>query len=402
MAGRLIVSLLTMSPAPAIHAAQWAIDSGISLFGGYDDNVRLRRHNTESSARARISPSTTFSVATPRSGSSGTVRIDVDRYESDSNLNTEMFYVTNNSFYNMERSRAALGLRFVKDTTLNSQLEDTGVVLQRKNRKSYIASPTWRYNLNQRTSLDLGYSFTFVDYSASEETGLVDYQSNNFQVSLGRILNQRSTGSVTVGFTTTGNDVNTDSTYAYFQGGGSYEFSETLNASAFAGVRRTETKFKERIFVGFDPNDNPLFEPVGETISNSDWGGTFSASLNKKFLRGDTGLTASRNISNSTSGILINVTRVTLKNTYRFSERLSSGLTLQYYHSKSSNAAATNLNRDYYTVNPSLTWRFTRAWRLSASYRYRVQTYDEGGGNATQNVAYLTLHYQWPRIAVSR
>jgi hypothetical protein len=41
-------------------------------------------------------------------------------------------------------------------------------------------------------------------------------------------------------------------------------------------------------------------------------------------------------------------------------------------------------------------------WSLSGSYRYRKQTFNDIKDDATQNAAYLTLTYRWPRIAVSR
>ena len=96
------------------------------------------------------------------------------------------------------------------------------------------------------------------------------------------------------------------------------------------------------------------------------------------------------------------MTRLRWNNLYRFSETLSGDLNLEFYKSETNNNARNDLNRNYYQVEPKFNWDFRQFWRISGSYRYRKQTFDNTGDDATQNAAYLTLTYQWPRIAVSR
>ena len=144
------------------------------------------------------------------------------------------------------------------------------------------------------------------------------------------------------------------------------------------------------------------FVPLTQDVSNSDFGYTFSGSLTRKFLRGETTVSASRDISNDINGTPIEVDRVRWLNLYRFSETLSGNLDLEFYNSQTNNTASQSLNRNYYQVSPQFTWKFQQFWSLTGSYRYRKQTYDNTGDDATQNAAYLTLTYQWPRIAISR
>jgi hypothetical protein len=113
-------------------------------------------------------------------------------------------------------------------------------------------------------------------------------------------------------------------------------------------------------------------------------------------------VSASRDISNDINGFPIEVNRVRWLNLYRFSETLSGNLNLEFYNSQTNNTASQNLNRNYYQVSPQITWKFEQFWSLTGSYRYRKQTYDNTSDDATQNAAYLTLTYQWPRIAISR
>ena len=96
------------------------------------------------------------------------------------------------------------------------------------------------------------------------------------------------------------------------------------------------------------------------------------------------------------------MTRLRWNNLYRFSETLSSNMNLEFYKSETNNNARNNLNRNYYQIEPTFNWDFEQFWRISGSYRYRKQTFDNTSDDATQNAAYLTLTYRWPRIAVSR
>jgi hypothetical protein len=398
-----VTILLLAACAAGVDAAEWKIDPTIQFRAGYNDNIRMNIDDKISSAEARLSPSAVFSVETPESGVSGDLRFDFRRYEDDSNLDDNNVRFLTNSYHRMERSELGLDLDFIKDTTLDSQLENTGLVFDRTTRYRVNVGPNWTYNLDERTNARFGYTYSDVRYNNTGETGFVDFHINSGQASLQRILNERTVASITLSHSQTSNDNQVDSKNTGLQGGGSYRFSETLSASLFAGVRRTKADFSQTsqipIFLG---NTLIGFRPLTEDVSRSDWGYTFSGGLTKDFLRGQTDLSASRDISNDINGIPIEVTRLRWKNLYRFSETLSGNLNLELYKSETNNNARNSLNRNYYRIEPRFNWDFEQFWRISGSYRYTKQTFDNTSDDATQNAAYLTLTYRWPRIAVSR
>jgi hypothetical protein len=398
-----VTILLLTACAAGIEAAEWKIDPTIEFRAGYNDNIRLTIDDEVSSAEARLSPSAVFSVATPTSGASGNLRFDFRRFEDDSNLDDNNVRVLTSSYHRMERSQLGLDLDFIKDTTLDSQLENTGLVFDRVTRYKVNVGPNWTYNLDDRTNARFGYTYTDVQYNDTGETGFVDFHSNSGQVSLQRALNERAVASIILTHSQYSNDNQVDSKNTGLQAGGSYRFSETLSASLFVGVRRTEVDFSQSSLIPIFSGDIIIgFIPLTEDVSRSDWGNTFSGSLTKDFLRGQTSLSASRDISNDINGVPFEVTRLSWSNLYRFSEILSGNLNLQLYKSETNNNARDNLNRDYYQIEPTFNWDFQQFWRISGSYRYRKQTFDNTGDDATQNAAYLTLTYRWPRIAISR
>lgn len=395
--------LLLAGCAAGVKAAEWAIDPKLNFRAGYNDNLRLNTDNEISTAEAAFSPSAIFSVRTPKSGASGNVRFDFRRYEDDSNLDDNNSRFEVNSFHSLERSRLGLDLGFIKDTTLDSQLDETGLAFDRVRRQRIDISPNWIYSFNERTRLSANYGYSDVEYKNAGGTGFTDFTLNSAQTSLVHILNERTEGSITLSRTHSDNDNDVESTNTNLQAGASYQVNETLSTSLFAGVRHTEVDFSRNSLIPiFSGNTIIGFLPLTRDETNSDWGTTFSAAISKTFLRGDTELSASRDISNDVNGRPIEVTRLRSNSLYRFSETLSAKLNLLFSTSETNNDVGSSVSRDYYQAEPALIWNLKKFWDLSASYRYRKQTFDDTSDDATQNAAYLTLTYLWPRIAVSR
>ena len=397
------VTILLAACAAGVDAAEWKIDPTVAFRTGYNDNIRLTIDDEVSSAEVRLSPSAVFSVATPTSGSSGNLRFDFRRFEDDSDLDDNNVRFVTSSYHRMERSELGLDLDFIKDTTLDSQLVNTGLVLDRVDRRTINIGPSWTYNLDERTNARFGYTYRDVQYDDTDETGYVDFHINSGEASLQRVLNERTVASITLSHSQSNNDNDVESKNTNLQGGGSYRFSETLSASLFVGVRHTKADFSQSSLIPIFAGDIIIgFIPLNEDVSRSDWGSTYSGSLTKDFLRGRSGLSASRAISNDINGIPIEVDRLRWNNLYRFSETLSAELNLSFYQSETGNDARSSLNREYYDIEPRFNWDFQQFWRISGSYRYRKQTFDNTSDDATQNAAYLTLTYRWPRIAISR
>jgi len=286
-----------------INAAEWKIDPTLSFRTGYNDNLRLSTDNEISSAEATFSPSAIFSVATPTSGASGNMRFDFRRFEADSNLDDNNSRFEINSFHNLEHSRLGLDFGFIKDTTLDSQLEATGLAFDRVRRQSITASPNWTYAFNERTQISANYSYRDVEYINTGDARFVNYTLNSAQTSLTRVMNEQTTASITLSGSQTDTDNDVKSTNINLQGGASYQFSETLSASMFIGVRRTETDRSQTSRVLFlSGNDIVGVMTLPQDVSNSSSGSTFDANLTKNFLRGGIVLSASRSISNDFNG----------------------------------------------------------------------------------------------------
>lgn len=399
----LTLGILVLSDVyiPTANAAEWSMEPRIQLGAGYNDNIRLTAEDEASSTELNLSPSVLFSYKTPTSGLSGNLAFNVRRYPEESDLDDETTRLGINSFRNLERSALRLDIGLIRDTTVDTELEETGLVFDRVERTYATATPQWSYSFNERTQLALSYTHADVDYE-SNDSGYTDYTADGGRISLTRRLSEKSQVSISAGHNFTDNENEIKSQYTYAQAGGSYQLSETFSASLFVGLNRNKTEYTAQsvipIFV-----DNILigFTTIADDIENSNDGLIFNASVSKNFLRGAMSASVSRTISNSIAGELVEVNRVSLLNQYRFSETVAGNLNLTFSNSETTNQVGSNLDRNYYQIAPSISWKFKEFWDVSASYRYKKQTLSSGE-DVQQNAAYLTLNYNWPKIAVSR
>ncbi len=397
----LLASLLWQ---PFASAAEWQIDPVVALRAGYNDNIRLQAENEVASTEIILSPGVTFSRSTQSSMISSSLNTSIRRYLEESDVDDETATLLLNAQHSMERSSLGLAVNLTRDTTLDSQLDETGLVLGRINRFRTSIDPSWSYSFSERMLMRLEYGYSNLDYEDEpDQISPPDSLSHRGQISLSRIINERSTGNLTLGHVSSENDDDFESRFTYLQAGGSYQFNETLSVSFSGGMRYSESKYpaNQRILIlspGFVLEEIVL--PV--EVENEQDGYVFNASINKNFLRGSLSLGASQDITTAASGFLTEVFKVTLGSTYRLSETLSTGLQAQLFQTETDNPVSTGDQRDYISIAPSLTWAFDRFWRLGASYRYSEQTHDDNNLDAVQNAAYLTLTYDWPRIATSR
>ncbi|HHH43541.1 MAG TPA: hypothetical protein ENK49_05330, partial [Gammaproteobacteria bacterium] len=294
---------------PAIaRAAEWRIDPSFDFRAGYNDNIRLSVQNEVSSAEAGFSPRASFSRNTEISGLAGIVDLDFRRYEESSDLDENNARFELDGYRNLERGRLSLNLAYINDTTLNTQLEATGITLGRVDRQRYTAAPGWSYFFSPRNRLDLRYTFNDVSYSNVGLVPYIDYRVNAGQASLVSVLNEQITASATLSHSASTNDNDVDSSNTGLNVGVEYRFSKTLTASLSAGARYTKTDFTRNTSIPIlDGNVFVGAIPLSQDISNSDWGYTYNVSFKRKGLRGDIELSASQNISNDINGQPIEV-----------------------------------------------------------------------------------------------
>ena len=419
-----VVVLALMLPAAA-SAAEWALDPMVSGQVRFDDNLRMRVTDKLATTEVAIRPELAFFRATEVSEIRGEAALNFRRFDKDdevNKLNTDDYFLKATSFYRTERQRWGLDLNFTKDTTLDSELEETGVVFSRVPRLIRALTPNWTYSLNERNNINLYYSYRQVRYDTGPvENYFFDY--DNQVLSLGH----RFSWTERTGFNTTlsvsryhRDDDSYVSENGQFQIGVSHMFSERWSGQFTAGGRRTRNTVKAGVPIclgyimpGFFfgkpgsvcvDRDTLLeipFEITTKKDSTLSSGGVFSVGVQHRDETSSVAVNVSRNIVPSARYGLILTDRAGLDYEHSFSETLSASASLSWYSSNDTASDGDFLDREYIQFVPQLRWRLDRDWSLVGAYRYREQRYarrDTARGNA----AWLTLRYGWPKIVVGR
>ena len=339
--------------------------------------------------------------------------------ESSNSLDREDYHGDLFGFYNTLRNNWGLRLDYTKDSTLDSQLEETGLVSDRVTRHRYIFNPTWSRILTQRIRLDANYSYNQVDYSNNFQARLSDYKYQRVSTGLVYELSERDSLTLQAAYADFDPEFGADSETASLQAGYSREFNETLRASIFAGGRRTKTNGDETIPSGFCVGSNPGAQfpecPGGipvvtgfntNGISDTSTGSIFSADITKDWQTASITMSLSRQVTPTGFGDLIDKKRAKVVGRKRLSRLLTSSLSIEYFKTEGvnteSDVTSRRVDRELFRIIPHLRWRLTREWDLGASYEYTRQDRKNSENDAKRHAAYLTLTYRWPRISMSR
>ncbi|MEE9493706.1 MAG: hypothetical protein V3W04_10065, partial [Gammaproteobacteria bacterium] len=226
---RTVLPFFTCLLALEAQAAEWRIDPSVRLRTGYNDNITLTTGNNEAaSSEITLKPSVKFSRNTADSSLSGTAGLNLRRFPDESGLDDDNANLRLSATKSLEHHDFGLDVDFIKDTTLDTELDETGLVFGRTDRTRQSLRPNWSWRFSERTNLSLSYTYNDIDYD-DNNNGYVDYLSHSGQLSLNRSLNERAIGSLIVSQTLTDSDNDVLSRVTNLQAGVRYQFSESVS-----------------------------------------------------------------------------------------------------------------------------------------------------------------------------
>jgi len=400
---RIVALILAMAVSLPLQAAEWSAEPKLSLRTGYNDNIRMTRLPHDSVWETSLVPSVKFGVAKENQGLFGNADVLVRRFsggndrESSNILDREDAHLEVNAYHKTERDKFAANLNLTRDSTLDSELDETGNVIEdRATRLRKSISPSWTRSLTEKTRLDLGYTFTTVDYS--DEIGpdnLIDYDYDVFSATLARQMTPRIQGILSASYSRYQPETicDSDSDTLSLQAGISRTFSETLSASFLAGRRETTS-------------DTSLLTTTGCIVSEvENTGAVYSASLAKVLETGKLSASLSRVSTPNGRGGLLDTTSLVLLGEHKFAETLRSSLKIEFFDRErivTSSGGTSQDDRQFFRVTPRLAWSWRREWELAGEYQYAEDERDSSSETATRDAVYVTLSYRPAKIFVSR
>ena len=372
----LITSLLSLPPYSM--AGDVTLVPSINLKGEYNDNVTFTRTNKKDDYLATVSPALTLDYVTEAVKLESKIILDVDRYADEKDLDTDrQRYVLNGGYQLKERWGVSGNLSYIKDTTLESELEETGIVNVRADRQRYNAGAGLSYQISEVSNMGIDYAYSRTDY---DWPWYEDYDTDSISLSYNREFNNKlDVFTVQPRWSQRDSEVSQADDYGLSLGW-THQFSETFRLRAFLGGRYTEQSF----------NDGRQ--------SDETWGGVADISLRKTGVVSSMDIGYSRNINNSTEGEQIEVDRIYCSFRQRVVRRLGVAFSGSLYFTRSESEFY-NEDRRYFELTPSLYYQITENHSLNLAYSYS-QEYDKmltTDREAERNRVWISLNFRFPK-----
>jgi hypothetical protein len=372
------IALLAM----AAGAAQNTVTLSVSLREEYNDNFRLTSAPHSNVLATTVSPAARFTYATDTLSATGKAQINFNRYRGDSQLNGNDILLDGAIKKSYPLDLLSLQTSYVRDSTLASELAQTGVVQVNRQRTRFGLNPEWTGTLSPRASLTAGYDFADVTYQDSSDTGLVDYRIHKGYTTYSYRLTERSRAFASAGINQLKFDQSGDKTRTIFAVGGlEHSFSETWRGEISAGFRRVRL-----------PNSSS---------NNSESGWLGQAVAEQRFETGALRFAVGREINPTGLGLLTQTDKVSLAWSDKISPTVAYDISAAVYRNKFiSNTTGSNNDR-YYRIDVHIGYALTEQWIIDGGLAY-AQIDPDLGSSARSRSVYLSARYEWSRQLPSR
>ena len=357
----------------------------------YNSNLILTPLPHDATYGFWVSPATEFAGKTERLEVSSRIAADFVSYYGGEETHFFNVFLPLTLRYKIEKDLLDFSGGFIRDNTLMSELQATGLVLRFTQRNQWTANPSWTRNITEKLSIQSGLQLSDTTYEDGLRIGLVDYQLFGGSGGLLYQLTERDqiqlTGSY-INFHTT----NALSPFrASFPGANlnlTHAFTETLTGTVYGGPS----------FV------SSTTQTVGGNIKAQSTVWLFGASLAKKFESTSIQVNVARDIVPSGFGLLLQTDRAGVTVSHDLSETLTASFNGSGYLVSGVTTLAsggTFPESRYFSATPAIAWKFLEWWKVELSYTYGRR---EAGGFsdvAMSNATMFMLTYYPPKLTFS-
>jgi hypothetical protein len=369
------ILLFLSTPLPAAAQRLDMIPS-LQLNGGYDDNILFNRTKPVDDFYTSVKPEINLGLTSDRYSLGIDSYAEIFRYKKEKDLDYESYrYDMGGSYRLSQRLNISSDFGYIKDTTLNSELEETGRVLEREDRERYQWGGTLSYGLNEVSGIDIDYQYQSTEYKSRDS---IDRIANRVRLSYKRWFNDRlDQVMLQPRYAIADTEDNSDIEYYNLSVGWTHIFSDTLTMRNLVGYGQTITK----------ENGNKESSWTGNAdLSITQTGELFSLKIGLR-----------NNIRLDADGKIKEVDRfycyISRKMTERLSAKLYGGI---YVNRPIGNL--NSVNSVFYDVKPELSYQITENHVMNAFYRY---SYEEDritseNQKRTRNVIELNLVFRFP------
>lgn len=363
-------------PTP-VEAERLRFTPSISAKTGYDDNILFNFNNRISDTYASLKPGIKGDYGTQTLQFGLDAYVDIYRYSQEKELDIENYWfeVVGN-YLATERFALTGEVSYRKDTTLDSELEETGRVAQRDNRYRYRGRVGMAYALSEVSGVELEYEFIRTLYEDSDEAGnpRTDRDAHDISIPFYRWVNNRLDRiSLEPSYTRVETKDNATTDYYNLSLGWIHIFNNTLKFRGRAGYGYTVETDGDQENVNNFGNANLSLTKSGETTS----------------LRGG----YRSDIRLSSIGELIEVDRLYLYLRKRLTERFRFNFYGSIYASRPVDEFE-SVDQWYYDLKPEVSYQLTENLSSSLFYRYSKDFNYEAEDNRDRSIVEWRIDYK--------
>lgn len=374
-------------------AAEWSAAPTLGVKGVYNSNLLINDGDNEVFGHW-ITPAVKFKGATEALAIEAETRADFVHYYGDVDREFTNLHFPLRTSYRTDRHTLGFQGGFHRDNTLLGELQQTGLVLGFTQRSMWTAVPTWTVGLTERASWESSYQFTDAQYQDGQRFGLVGYQVHGVTSGPTYHLTERDEVHVTGQYTMVRiSSIGLESTYYGAQGGWTHDFGNQVIGSISGGGRLVRST-----------QDLPVLQGGGSLTSDEIvW--VYRGALRKQFERTMLQIDGSREINPSGFGRLLETDRVGGSLSHSVTEKLSVSLngSLYFVSGITTNANSVPLPRtQFFSVSPSLSWKFAEWWALDVSYTYGERAVDSLDQQNASHSTFMMVTYGGEKWSVSR
>jgi len=244
-----LLPLAAVFAAP-VNAMDYSAVTQLRTQGQYTNNIQLTPQK-ESASGIDVIPSLSLR------GNSETNQVSLDGTASFKRFDRSSFDSNDQTLkasfnHQFERSSVGLSAAMIRDSTLTSELLDSGRVTNASRHTQYQVSPSWSWFLGERDSLSLTGAYVENKYDSDAYTG---YKLGRGSLQWTHILNERAKLFAALSHSNIRYDETETlfQTYTYksrdtgLQVGGSYIFSEQLSGNVMFGRTNYKNTYDKKV-----------------------------------------------------------------------------------------------------------------------------------------------------------
>ncbi len=381
------------------YAADWSFTPSVSLSQSYDSNFRFITTPVPGTTKGDFITSLTPVLSV-------TGETEQTRFQLDTTTNAQSYIenpkfdiVNENATASLtkmwsQRFSTSVNVGLIHDSTLEEQLEASGIVTQWAERYVYTLGLGAKYDLSESLSLSVSGLAADTIFPTGTSPDSDVYQgaiTPTWAVTLKDSIGLSSSFSDSE--YNIGTTIKSVTETLFWQ----RQMSDTLNFKLSGGYYFSTLDFTTQALEFVPPNFIRLVN-LPETATDS--GLVYGVDLKKDWSeRFSTALSAGKQQYNDVNAQSFNSTFISCTASYRLSEVTTLNFLARY--NINDQLSPGNSTVDYYIISPSIETNLTENLlvRLSGSYEYETET--QGNINLDRYRTWVDLTYKWPRFFAS-